>query len=191
MVRWEPTERTDIVARFLKGETATEIARAYRPFRPTVTRNAVLGVLHRAGVLGQGRAQIQSQPTARQRSRAALPAPRPALPAPVVEGAVAYVAPVEVESVSSSAFGRNPGDRRAGTAIPIRPPGASSAPLLQLARTACRFPVGEPEPGRDRLFCGEPATEGPYCARCRSFAYAPEAPRSSERDLMRIARRAS
>lgn len=188
--RWTKDESAEIERLFLKdGETATQIARRY----PGSTRNAILGVLHRAGALGLGRAQMQSQPRASTTRRKAnpKPAPRPALEAPV-EGPVQYLAPVLIESVSTSAFGRNPGERRQGASIPIRPVGATAAPILQLGRDRCRFPVGEPEPGHDRLFCGAVVEAGSsYCSTCRPLTIDKAARRESVSDLARIARRAS
>lgn len=193
MARWSETEKSDIKARFLKGETATQIATVYVPTHPDVSRNAILGVLHRAGVLGQGRARLQSQPTAKQRARLQKARQvRPAVVEPVGEGPVAFLAPVVVDSRTDSTFARQPGERREGSALPIRPVGPNAAPLLQLGPRRCKFPVGEPEPGEDRLFCGEATVaEAVYCVECQGRAYQPSAPRSSERDLLRIARRAS
>lgn len=187
--RWTRDEADDIVRRFLKeGETATQIAKRY----PPSTRNAILGVLHREKALGLGRAQMQSQPRASTKRRKSnpKPAPRPSLVQPEAE--VAYLAPELVESVSTSAFGRNPGERRQGAMIPIRPVGPAARPLLQLGPNGCKFPVSEPEPGHDRLFCGEASEPGGvYCARCKGYTIDKVTRPQSLSDLTRIARRFS
>lgn len=185
--RWTKDESAEIERLFLKdGETATQIARRY----PGSTRNAILGVLHRAGALGLGRAQMQSQPRSSTKRRKANPKPAPRPSLVQTEPEVAYLAPELVESVSTSAFGRSPGERRQGAMIPIRPPGPASRPLLQLGPGRCKFPVGEPEPGHDRLFCGEEAvTGGVYCARCRAYTIDRVTRVPSIGDLTRIARR--
>ena len=193
MAKWTQTEREDIARRFrVEGQTATEISRAYEKTHPQVTRNAILGVLHRAGELGKGRSSVQSQPSSRQRAR--LNAPRPVLalaPPPAEDEAVTYVAPEVIEATATTQFGRSPGQRRDGQGIPIRPAGPSAAPILQLGSGQCRFPVGEPTGTAERLFCGLPSAGAPYCPKCRKLAYAPEAPRTSARDLLRLAVRAS
>lgn len=185
--RWTDDEKAEIVRLFLKdGETATQIAARYKP----ESRNAILGVLHREKALGLGRAQMPSQPRSSTRRRKAnpKPAPRPSLVQPEAE--VAYLAPELVESVSTSAFGRSPGERRQGAMIPIRPPGPKALPLLQLPPGSCKFPVGEPEPGHDRLFCGEAAEPGGvYCATCRGYTIDKVTKPQTIGELSRIARR--
>jgi hypothetical protein len=189
--RWIQDEIDDITRRFLKdGETARQIAKRY----PPASRNAILGVLKRAGALGHGRDRLPSQPRAStvRRKLNPKPAPLPALAHAVSEGPVEFVAPELVESVSTSGFGRNPGERRRGALIPIRPIGPKALPLLQLPPGSCKFPVGEPEPGADRLFCGEAAEEGSsYCSTCRGHTIDRHSRRESISDLVRIARRAS
>ena len=188
--RWTTDESAEIERLFLKeGETATQIAKRY----PPSTRNAILGVLHRAGALGLGRAQMQSQPRASTTRRKVnpKPAPRPALAAPVAEGPVDYLAPELIESASTSGFGRNPGERRQGSMIPIRPVGPLAKPILELGPGRCRFPVGEPEAGQARLFCGEEAEAGSaYCPTCRGHTIDRTSRRETFSDLTRIARRA-
>lgn len=186
--RWTKDEKAEIVRLFLReGETATQIAARY----PPETRNAILGVLHREKALGLGRAAMPSQPRASSKRRKAnpRPAPRPSLPDPISGAVVGYVAPELIESVSTSAFGRNPGERRQGSAIPIREPGPNARPLIQLDAGRCKFPVGEPEPGADRLFCGEVAEVGVYCRTCHGYTIDRTSYRASPSELARIARR--
>lgn len=188
MARWLESEKADICDRFVrKGETATQIARFYqRAGKPEASRNAILGVLHRAGELGKGRSKIASQPSARVqalKSRASAE-PAPALPAD--QAGLSYVAPVVIDSASASVFGRSAsGSRRAGTALPIREVGETAVSLLQLETDDCRFPVGDPRPGELQLFCGKPKARGPYCVAHGAAAF--DKPNNPSRRLERLA----
>lgn len=191
MARWTDDEKADICDRFeRKGETATQIARSYARQGRAATRNAILGVLHRAGKLGNGRDKMQSQPSSAFRVKIVKPALVAPSPAPAGEGDLAYVAPVDIPSASASTFGRNAsGERKTGDRIPIRPVGPNARPLLDLDRGRCKFPVGEPAPGEPRLFCGEPAMpEKPYCATCAGYTVSKGSPPVSDKSLARLGR---
>lgn len=121
-----------------------------------LTRNAVLGKLHRAGLARTQssevlRAKLQRR---RQRARAAKEAAQAPKPAPVVivadQGKLGEFLPITVLDI----------------------PRVLS--LLELEAHHCRYPIGEPLEG----FCGCTAIEGkPYCPGHHARAFT--APRAS------------
>jgi hypothetical protein len=57
------------------------------------------------------------------------------------------------------------------------------SPLIELGRTCCAWPVGDPKKNGFR-FCGQPIDgRGPYCSGHRKLAYSPPEPRKRERDV--------
>jgi hypothetical protein len=157
-------------ARFLKGDTATDILKVYRRRlkNPDLTRNMILGVLARGGVLGQGRSAAPSRVS----------------PARIKQGALrlrnrdgeTVAEPLQGVPTGTSTFGRSgQGDRKAGQAIPIRPITPTAKPIAALVAGECKFPVGHPEPGCEQLFCGAvtPLDRPTYCADHARFMYEP------------------
>lgn len=114
-----------------------------------VTRNAVIGKLHRL-----------DRPQA-----AAGAAPRPSKPAP------------RAKPPSPAAAGRPAAAEPAAPRLRERKEAPGSATFLSLTAGMCRWPIGDPS-SRDFSFCGAQACHGPYCARHSRLAYraAPAAP---------------
>lgn len=109
-----------------------------------VTRNAVLGKIHRLGL---------SQPR-RPRPAAIAPPPRPAKPRPVASARRAPAsAPVRMSPQPAAEIGRGLVTRLED--LPIR---------------ACHWPLGDPQ-AADFAFCGRRAETGPYCPAHAGMAY--------------------
>jgi len=109
-----------------------------------VTRNAVLGKIHRLGL---------SQPR-RPRPPAIAPPPRPPTPRPVASARRAPAsAPVRMSARPSAETG----------------PGLV-ARLEDLPMRACHWPLGDPQ-AADFAFCGRRAETGPYCPAHAGMAY--------------------
>jgi GcrA cell cycle regulator len=146
-------ERVDLLKRlWLDGHSASQIAKQLGE----VTRNAVIGKVHRLGLSGRA---APSQP-----ARPVFKAPRP--PRPVVNATpVQRRAPVEVR--------------------PVAPPVAVAAPeiyveergtatVLTLGAHMCKWPIGDPATD-EFTFCGRRAgAEGPYCVEHARVAYQPQ-----------------
>ncbi|WP_454629620.1 GcrA family cell cycle regulator [Bradyrhizobium cenepequi] len=145
-----------------------------------VTRNAVIGKVHRLGL--NGRAPAHPAPRAeRKRSsgrrfvRVDRPAPEKAKE-PIVDEHAANM-PDEINPDAVSAF---------DAAIPIR----RRKSLLDLRDRDCKWPVGDPA-SPDFFFCGGPTSEGsPYCAPHCRVAYTDAAQRRRERGLLSSEERA-
>ncbi|MBI4723670.1 MAG: GcrA cell cycle regulator [Rhodomicrobium sp.] len=132
-----------------------------------VTRNAVIGKVHRLGLAG--RATTSRIRTARPRSNIAL------FPA--------RSAQMQYRTFGNTALKEAPQERRAAAVIPLRAlPDLDPAPeglitLIDLKETMCHWPIGDPmEEGFH--FCGRRKGFGsPYCEHHSAIAYNPTARR--------------
>jgi GcrA cell cycle regulator len=143
-------ERVEVLKKlWLEGLSASQIAKQLGG----VTRNAVIGKVHRLGLSGRA---TPSQP-----SRPAFRAPRP--PRPAIS--------------SASAHRRLEPRPDAAHRVAIRPapyveePG--TATVLTLGAHMCKWPIGDPATA-EFTFCGRrSADEGPYCVEHARLAYQP------------------
>jgi GcrA cell cycle regulator len=162
---WTEDRVTTLKKLWLDGLSASQIAKQLGG----VTRNAVIGKVHRLGLSGRA---APSQP-----SRPVLRAPRPARPAPVV----GHHAPRRVEPQP------HPVARLENY---VEEPG--SATVLTLGAHMCKWPIGDPS-SDGFTFCGRRiGDEGPYCVEHARVAYQPQqkkAGRSSASELARSLRR--
>ncbi|MEO7026487.1 MAG: GcrA family cell cycle regulator [Caulobacteraceae bacterium] len=138
-------ERVELLRKlWLDGHSASQIAKQLGG----VTRNAVIGKVHRLGLSGRA---TPSQP-----ARPVFKAPRPPRP-------MAQPAPRRLEQ------------RAAPMPAPVyfvEEPG--SATVLTLGAHMCKWPIGDPA-SDEFSFCGRRAgTEGPYCADHARQAYQPQ-----------------
>jgi GcrA cell cycle regulator len=134
---------------WLEGLSASQIAKQLGG----VTRNAVIGKVHRLGLSGRAAPSQPARPVYRpQRPRpavAAAPAPRPA-PMAVRTPVAAAPAPAPVVDL----------------------PG--TATVLTLGAHMCKWPIGDPTTD-DFSFCGRRSgDEGPYCVEHARVAYQPQ-----------------
>ena len=154
---------------WLDGLSASQIAKQLGG----VTRNAVIGKVHRLGLSGRA---APSQP-----ARPAFKAPRP--PRPVS----AAPAPRRIEAQAAS-----PVQATAPNPVPvvyIEEPG--SATVLTLGAHMCKWPIGDPSTD-GFTFCGRrTGADGPYCIEHARVAYQPQQPRkrSGATELARSLRR--
>jgi len=164
-------ERVELLRKlWLEGLSASQIA---NELANGISRNAVIGKVHRLGLAG--RAKAPATTSARPRVKPARPAvPRPATP--IVRGntALAFkpqpmlvVEPEPIEDV----------------VIPM----SERVTIMELREAMCRWPLGDPTTAEFR-FCGakKPATAtGPYCAYHGRLAYQPLNERRRERERER------
>ncbi len=159
---WTDERVTLLKKLWLEGLSASQIAKQLGG----VTRNAVIGKVHRLGLSGRAAPSQPSRPAFRpQRARAAAPAPiqrreivqRPAAQVP---------APVPMVDL----------------------PG--TATVLTLGAHMCKWPIGDPSTD-EFSFCGRRAgNDGPYCIEHARVAYQPpQKKKSSGSDLARSLRR--
>jgi len=147
-------ERVEVLKKlWLDGLSASQIAKQLGG----VTRNAVIGKVHRLGLSGRA---APSQPT-----RPAFKAPRPARPVTSAPPAPRRVAePVSQPVVASNATPPSL------PAVRIEEPG--TATVLTLGAHMCKWPIGDPSTD-GFTFCGRRASDGPYCGEHARVAYQP------------------
>ncbi len=144
-------ERVEVLKKlWLDGLSASQVAKS---LGGGVTRNAVIGKVHRLGLSGRA---SPSQP-----QRPVFKAPRPAKPAPV--------APVRRVEAASPALA--PAPAHVGEQV-------GSATVLTLGAHMCKWPIGDP--ATDSFsFCGRRiGVDGPYCRDHAQLAYQPQQKRA-------------
>jgi GcrA cell cycle regulator len=135
-----------------------------------VTRNAVIGKVHRLGLSGRA---APSKP-----ARPVFKAPRPARPA--------MSQPAAPRRIAEPAAHAEP------MPSPVRyvdeAPG--SATVLTLGAHMCKWPIGDPS-SDGFTFCGRRQSEGPYCVEHARVAYQPvqQKKRTGANELARSLRR--
>jgi len=130
-----------------------------------ITRNAVIGKVHRLGLSGRAKSTSAGAPRPRKPRSAAhmLRIGRAA-----IRGNTALAHAYEVEEAEP---------QQIDNIIPI----GQRRTLLELNEQTCRWPVGDPGSG-DFFFCGGNTAAGlPYCAYHARVAYQPPSDRRRER----------
>jgi len=159
-----------------EGHSASQIAKQLGG----VTRNAVIGKVHRLGLSGRA---APSQPT--------RPLYKPARPSRPATSASSHA---ERPAVQPSARRAEPVIARPVISQPIVPyieePG--TATVLTLGAKMCKWPIGDPS-SDSFSFCGRRSDEGtPYCVEHARVAYQPSQKakkRDSGTELSRSLRR--
>ncbi|MDF0597121.1 GcrA family cell cycle regulator [Psychromarinibacter halotolerans] len=186
-------ERVELLKKmWSEGQSASQIAKELGG----VTRNAVIGKVHRLGLSNRasgGGAAAEAKP-----AEAEKPAPRaePAKPAPKPEPAKAAAPAAEPEKPAPVA---RKAIIPAGQPLPPQPSANEISPetlanvreiekkakrisLMELTERTCKWPIGDPATD-DFWFCGLSVQAGkPYCEAHVSVAFQPM---SSRRDRRR------
>ena len=154
-------ERVELLKKlWLDGLSASQIAKQLGG----VTRNAVIGKVHRLGLSGRA---TPSQPT-----RTTFKAPRPPRP-------ISTAAPRRTQTHAT------PAPR---PVYYVEEPG--SATVLTLGAHMCKWPIGDPATD-SFTFCGKRIDDGSYCVDHARVAYQPQQARkrSGASELARSLRR--
>lgn len=155
---------------WLDGLSASQIAKQLGG----VTRNAVIGKVHRLGLSGRAAPSKPARPTFK-----APRAPRPAVAPPsaprrIAEPSAASAAAAPVPTSPARYIDEAPG----------------SATVLTLGAHMCKWPIGDPAT-EGFTFCGRRSADGPYCTEHAQVAYQPAQTkkRTSGSELARSLRR--
>ena len=153
-------ERVELLKKlWLEGLSASQIAAELG----TVTRNAVIGKVHRLGLSGRG------QPTTtikRQRRTTAAPASMRRTRQTVTIGNLALQ--TEIDAIAELEF-----RPMREVVVPI----AKRLTIEKLTERTCKWPIGDPSHA-DFHFCGHDSLEtGPYCEYHAGVAYQAPDPR--------------
>ncbi|CRL11787.1 GcrA family cell cycle regulator [Phaeobacter italicus] len=191
-------ERVELLKKMWgEGQSASQIAKELGG----VTRNAVIGKVHRLGL--SNRNSGTSKPAAEPKEKpAAAPKPAAAAPKPKPQPKTEPARPVTPEPASADARPATPARRQiipAGQPLPPQPSANEISPealakvnevekkakklgLMELTERTCKWPVGDPAT-EDFWFCGLPVQQGkPYCEAHVGVAFQPM---SARRDRKR------
>lgn len=140
-----------------------------------VTRNAVIGKVHRLGLSGRAKTTTNTQRARRPRNQSSRPARQtPASPAPTI-GATALKTDTKPQVAPQPKAKEKP--QLDAVVVPI----SKRASILTLTETTCKWPIGDPGDG-DFHFCGCKSEAGsPYCEYHAEIAYQPSADRRRKR----------
>ena len=129
-----------------------------------ITRNAVIGKVHRLGLSGRAKSASSAAPRARKPRSTMLRMARASIRG---NTALAHAYEIEVEALPEPIDNIIPiGQRRT---------------ILELNEQTCRWPVGDPG-SSDFFFCGGTTINGlPYCAYHSRVAYQPAGDRRRDR----------
>jgi len=196
---WTDDRVEKLKAMWGEGQSASQIAKALGG----VTRNAVIGKVHRLGLsnraTGAKSAAASAAPTAEAKPAKAAPKSAPAAaPAPTAE-TVVVAAPATPHKpvIQSSTMRREPPPptpamvedaARTAQALAAIQKKAKKLDLLELTERTCKWPIGDPAT-EDFYFCGLGCAPGkPYCDAHVAVAFQPM---SSRRDRDRNRNRAT
>ncbi|UWQ29814.1 GcrA family cell cycle regulator [Leisingera sp. M523] len=194
-------ERVELLKKMWgEGQSASQIAKELGG----VTRNAVIGKVHRLGLSNRNSGTTKAaEPKEKPAAAPAAAAPKPAAaaktkPQPKTEPA----RPAAVQPAAAEARPATPARRQiipAGQPLPPQPSANEISPealakvneiekkakklsLMDLTERTCKWPVGDPAT-EDFWFCGLPSQQGkPYCEAHVGVAFQPM---SSRRDRRR------
>src|SRR5947208_5460942 len=133
-----------------------------------ITRNAVIGKVHRLGLSGRAKSPSSAAPRPRK-ARAHTHMLRVSLPAVRGNNALAHAFESDIE----------PEPQLVDNVIPI----GQRRTILELTEETCRWPIGDPGTP-DFFFCGGQTITGlPYCAYHSRVAYQPPNMRRDRRQF--------
>lgn len=173
---------------WMEGHSASQIA---AELANGITRNAVIGKVHRLGL--SGRAKAPAPAPARPRVKPAASAARPSIGGsgggarPSSRGGMIDAGAPMTMIRGANALALQPTAMSAPTPAP-RPiedvvvPISERVTIMELRESMCRWPLGDPTTPEFR-FCGanSPIGEGPYCAYHATIAYQPAQDRRRDR----------
>jgi GcrA cell cycle regulator len=170
MVTWTD-ERVDLLKRLWnEGLSASQIAGELGG----VTRNAVIGKVHRLGLSGRAKAPVSSAPAARPRK------PAPSRPAQAFNAATAARGNTALAPQTRSVTEPRPEGRFEVVDPELVAPFSERVTIMELRENMCRWPMGDPT-SPDFRFCGQKTEAGqPYCSHHCRVAYQPAAERRRE-----------
>jgi len=154
-------ERVELLKKlWADGLSASQIANELG----SVTRNAVIGKVHRLGLSGRAKSLSSSAPRPRKPRTHAMLRIRPTM-----RGNTALAAVYDLDYAAEPDLVEN-----------IVPMGQRCS-LLELSDSKCRWPIGDPG-SAEFAFCGGNTVEGiPYCGYHARIAYQPVAERRKDR----------
>lgn len=138
-----------------------------------VTRNAVIGKVHRLGLSGRAKTTTASSKPRRARATPSNAPAKKTGPAPQTHGSAA----LKMDTAPAPLAKPEPVSAPVAEFIPI----SKRATILTLTERTCKWPIGDPATD-DFYFCGRQSEAGvPYCTHHSKIAYQPVADRRRDR----------
>ena len=152
-------ERVDVLKKlWAEGHSASQIAKELGG----VTRNAVIGKVHRLGLSGRA---TPSRPVKRP--------PRLARPKPRLQPDGTVIAPKPMTLANADEPLRSAEKVAMAAALPPQKlSDGEAATILTLRDSMCKWPIGDPADPKF-AFCGRKAQSGPYCSEHGKVAFQP------------------
>jgi len=162
-------ERVELLRQlWLDGKSASQISSI---LAGGVTRNAVIGKVHRLGLAGRPKSPaVAAAPVRSPRARVAPQRLGSALaqrPRSIGNTALAFSHDYEIEA-------QNESDRNVVLPMSIK------VTIVDLKESMCKWPLGDPATPEFR-YCGASSTESPYCTFHAKLAYQPTQDRRKAR----------
>jgi GcrA cell cycle regulator len=164
-------ERVELLRKlWLDGLSASQIA---AELANGITRNAVIGKVHRLGLSGRVKAPSTSTPRPRSKPQGHRPVSRPSA-GPSMRGntALAYAPRVQEAPAPKPEL---------EVVIPM----SERVTIMELREAMCRWPLGDPATPEFRYCGGKSEIGDPYCTYHARIAYQPAQDRRRERDRER------
>ena len=158
-------ERVEVLKKlWAEGHSASQIAKQLGG----VTRNAVIGKVHRLGLSGRA---TPSRPVKRP--------PRLARPKPRIrpDG----VSPATETNLDETRIRRSDQDAIVSALQPAPVADGDAATILTLRDSMCKWPIGDPADPKF-AFCGRKSDCGPYCSEHAKVAFQPQRKRDRKRN---------
>ncbi|WP_201861461.1 GcrA family cell cycle regulator [Microvirga soli] len=168
-------ERVELLKKlWTDGLSASQIAAELG----NVTRNAVIGKVHRLGLSGRAKDAKPAASAAAARPRKATRAPSaPAPLPPQTHTNNVVIAPIALQPITQEPSVYVEDD----LAVPV----SERVTIMDLRESMCRWPMGDPTKPEFR-FCGARSITGlPYCTHHARIAYQPVADRKRDRRVAR------
>jgi GcrA cell cycle regulator len=170
-------ERVELLRQlWMDGRSASQIS---AELGLGVTRNAVIGKVHRLGLSGRVKSTAPTAPRVRQRP---APSPRAQIASrssgggPVIRGNTALAFSIDASVEARPMFHED-------VVVPM----SLRVTIVELKEAMCRWPLGDPTTTEFR-YCGiQSAGTGPYCSHHGRMAYQPVQDRRRERERDRRA----
>lgn len=158
-------DRVEVLKKlWAEGHSASQIAKELGG----VTRNAVIGKVHRLGLSGRA---TPSRPVKRP--------PRLARPKPRLQPDGSVTLPKTISDADEKAV--KTAETAARVALAPQPlSDGEAATILTLSGSMCKWPIGDPA-DPNFAFCGRKASGGPYCAEHAKVAFQPSKKREKRK----------
>jgi GcrA cell cycle regulator len=170
---WTDEQVEQLRQAWMEGRSASQIANL---LGHGLTRNAVIGKVHRLGLAGRAKSPSAAGPHARptqpqQCARSVAPPRAATASAPrMVRGATALAIQPQVATEAQP---------QAIESVVV--PMSVRVTIVELKEAMCRWPLGDPATAEFR-YCGSSTHAGPYCAYHGGLAYQPTDARRRDRD---------